>query len=225
MSDKFKAFNFLFLLPLFSLFFFINTVSKLPYIFYYGKMLNNPVEAVITMGLGLRVVYSEWLYIRLLQYYGEKEEGNNFEFGSGNYPLFYPKAIEIAIINPYLKTSVLNSSSSLAFNLKKTSMAKAVLKFSLLYSNDKDYLILLSAIAIYEAKNKIIDKELIIKLYELAKKDDAPVMFIQLTAFLAKQAKEYKIAIELYSLIIERAKDNYYIENAKKQLKNIKEIV
>jgi tetratricopeptide (TPR) repeat protein len=198
-----------------------------PNLLFYGKILKEPVNDIISVSMGLRELYSDILYIRLLQYYGTREEGEGvkFDYGAGEYPLFYEKAKEIAVLNPYFKNAVLNSAGALAFNLNRTHQAISVLKLAMLYDkNNYNYILLLSAIVTAQTKKNIYDTKILNELYEICIKKDSPVMLIQITAFISKKAGKYDMALSLYKLILERSKDKFYIDNAKKQIKLLEQL-
>jgi|GEM_PF-4473757 len=201
--------------------------SKYPSFFCFGKFFENPVNSIMAVSWGLREIYSDWLYIKLLQYYGTRERGEGvyFEWGSGNYPLFYDKAKEIVILNPYFKNAVMSSAGVLAFNLNKYYQGISILKLALLYQSDNyDYMLLLSAIVTFQTKKNIYDEKLINELYEICVRKDVPIMLIQMTAFISKKAGYYDKAIELYSIILNNSKDKFYIENARKQIELIRKV-
>lgn len=196
-----------------------------PEITSFSKILKEPVDAIFALSLGIREAYSDILYIRLLQYYGTNEEGEGvfFDYGSGKYPLFYQKAFEIALINPYFKNAIMTASGALAFNLKRTYQGISILRFALSYDKENyNYILLLSAILTYQSRKNIYDFKLLSELYEISIRNDSPIMLVNITAFLLKNAKKYDMALKLYKIIIERSNDKFYIENAKKQINLIK---
>ncbi|MEF3279589.1 MAG: hypothetical protein K6357_01285 [Elusimicrobiota bacterium] len=202
-------------------------IAFAPLMTSFGKIIENPVENIIFTSLGVKQLYSDILYIRLLQYYGTPEEKMEaFEYGSGEYPLFYPMALNIVATDPYYTNAILTGAGVLAFNLDKTYKAISILRFAMIYDNNNyKYLTLLSAIMIKESRKNLYDKSLLDKLYEVSILEETPVILRQITAFLHKKAGKYDKAIEIYDLILKTSKEKYYIENAKRQIDEIKKMI
>lgn len=204
--------------------FFLNlkTLNKYPPIVYIKNPASNIVETVFALSMGMREVYSDILYIRLLQYYGTKQKGQGvlFDYAGGNYPLFYRQALDIVNVNPYYTNAVLYSVMCLAFGLEETKKAISLLKIALLYDPyNTRYLKILTAVMVKELKNNNYDKEMLDYLYNVGMMDDTPVLLKQTAAFLNKKAGNYVKAYNLYKKILVTTKDEFYIENAKKQIK------
>ncbi len=194
-----------------------------------------PIISITALNFGLRKVGADILFIDLLQYYGtpevpkgakvhEHDDGHGHkhihyegepEFGSGNYPLFYSYAREILFLDPYFKNAVLYSCGALAFNLNRIDQASALLKTAMLYSTDTQYYKMLAAIAAKNSKNR---KDLANILYEIAIKPETPVIIKNSAAWANKQAGAFDRAADIYRLILETTKDEFYIKIAKKNL-------
>lgn len=199
------------------------------------KVSLNPVIELTALSLGLRKIAADLLFIDLLQYYGtpevpegaevhEHDDGHGHvhkhyegepEFGSGEYPLFYPYSREILFLDPYFKNAALYSCGALAFNLKRPNEAIALLKTAMLYSSNDEYYKMLAAIG---AKNAGSNKELAELLYQVAMKPSTPVIIKNSAAFVNRKIGRNDKAMEIYRLILETTHDEFYIRNAKKNL-------
>ncbi|MBP7795333.1 MAG: hypothetical protein KA059_00975 [Elusimicrobiales bacterium] len=204
---------------------FSNSFNDYPTLISLGKLVKDPVENVISISSGLRDIYSDINYIRLLEYYGTPEEGSeNVEYGDGKYPAFYPMSLDIVIENPYYTNAVMTSAGVLGFNLDEVYKAISILKFALIYDrNNYKYITLLSALMIKQSRKKIYDDKLLSDLYNISFEENTPVVIRQASAFLHKEAKKYDRALKLYELIIKTSKEKSYTDNAERQIKLIRE--
>ncbi|PIS46586.1 MAG: hypothetical protein COT17_07840 [Elusimicrobia bacterium CG08_land_8_20_14_0_20_51_18] len=201
---------------------------------------SRPVEYIFSISFGMRRLLADVSFIRLMQYYGTAEihegakkhehcderghchhhyEGEP-EFGKGDYPLFVQMTRDIIFLDPYFKEAVLYSAGSLAFNLNKPDDAVSVLNTALLFTpGDWHYVKLLGAIAQSRLRNKEKIAEF---MYEIAMREDTPVMVKQIAAFLNKKAGRKLKAAEIYGNILKTTKDPFYLDNARRQLEALK---
>jgi tetratricopeptide (TPR) repeat protein len=227
MIISFKRFGIFFFFTagvFFIVIFNFNINLRYPFFLLLGSNVNNPIEKIISVSFGTRNLYSDILYIRFLQYYGTREEGD-WEFGEGRYPLLYSYSKDIVITDPYYTNAVIVCASSLAFGVKRINEAISILRFALSYDKDNiKYIALLSAILTFELKHNIYDLKLLDELYVFAKMNSVPDMIRNIVGFLSKKAKRYDNAIEMYELILKESRDPYYLEIAKKQIEYIDKI-
>jgi hypothetical protein len=142
------------------------------------------------------------------------------DYGSGQYPDFFPMAKHIIDIDPYFKSAVMYSVTSLAFNLQKHESAIALLKIAMMYSKKEwMYPKLLAAIGYSKAKDPQKVAQI---LTMLVWEPDCPTMVKQLVAFLNKKTKNYKTAYAIYLNILNTSKDPFYLENARKEVEKLK---
>ncbi len=191
---------------------------------YLGRYLRDPIEACIFKSIGLKEVYGDLLYIRLLQYYG-KREFNYEDYLGGNYPDMYARSLALAIVAPDYENAIILSSSILAFGLGRTWEAKSVLKIAMLedipqYLKVK-YALLLSAVITYEKNKKnLLDEQTLLLLSEIAMQKEASDMFRNIVAFLCEKAGRIDIARAIYKKIVETSNDEYYRKKASQKLKD-----
>jgi tetratricopeptide (TPR) repeat protein len=209
--------------------------SPYPKLGINSNIISNPVDYIFAVSFGQRKSVSDLLFIRIMQYYGTKEiakgakriahsdghghihyhyEGEG-EFGSGHYPLFYPMTLNLLFLNPYYKEFILYSSASMAFNLNKEEEAISILENALQYYKEIEFYKLLLAIGYSKAKDKVRLAE---ELYPIAMQRETPVIVKNLTAFLNKKANKNREALNIYRLILETTKDEYYIDKARKNI-------
>ncbi len=181
----------------------------------------------LAVNLGMRRIFADIWFVRLMQYYGtpeeEEEEGHvhgphchHFNYGSGRYPDFYPMSVHLLSMDPYFENAVLYASASLAFNLERPEKAVALLKIALTHSPKKwKYLSMLAAIGYSKSRQpeKLADIFL-----DFLKEPDCPTMIKQLAAFLNKKVGNYGRAYFIYKDIFETSRNKYYVKNAKKQM-------
>ncbi|MEW5951579.1 MAG: hypothetical protein GX447_07695 [Elusimicrobia bacterium] len=233
---KTKIFIFLFLSATFALSYAF--VYKYPPLSLYKQNSVMPMTEMISLSFGLRKAGAGILFINLLQYYGtpeipehaeiiEHEDGHGHkhihyegepEFGAGEYPLFYEYSKKILFLDPYFVNAALYSCGALAFNLNRPDQAIALIKTVLSYSKNQDYYKMLAAIA---AKNAGTRKELAEIMYEIALKEDTPVILKNSAAFINKKIGRNDRARDIYKIILKTTKDEFYIKIAEKNLQLI----
>ncbi|HBB66467.1 MAG: hypothetical protein A2X28_09620 [Elusimicrobia bacterium GWA2_56_46] len=175
----------------------------------------------LALSLGFRRLAADVWFIRLMQYYGAPPEmdgssGPEPEFGGGTYPDFLPIARHILALDPYFTNAGLYASASLAFNLSRPAEAVSLLNEALLYHpREWRYVTLLAAIGYSKASDPAKVARLIMPLIM---EPDCPVMLRQLAAFLNKKAGNYRAASLIYKTILETTRDQFYIDNARKEL-------
>ena len=180
----------------------------------------------LALNLGMRRLFADLWFVRLMQYYGTSEDGSSIykpmtkkeanSYGTGKYPYFFSMAEHIIQLDPYFKNAVLYSAACLAFNLNQPEPAIRLLNIALEYlPKEWKYLTMLAAIGYSKAENPA---KVAISLMPLIKEPDCPVLVKQLVAFLNKKAGNYKNAYEIYLNIAETSKDENYVENAIKEL-------
>ena len=180
----------------------------------------------LALNLGMRRLFADIWFVRLMQYYGTSEDGVSiykpmtFEqskaYGGGKYPYFFLMSEHIIQLDPYFKNAVLYSSACLAFNLNQPEHAIKLLNAALEYlPKEWKYLTMLAAIGYSKAKNP---EKVAISLMPLIKEPDCPVLVKQLAAFLNKKAGNYANAYKIYLDIAETSKDEFYVKNAIKEL-------
>jgi hypothetical protein len=180
----------------------------------------------LALNLGMRRLFADLWFVRLMQYYGTSEDGLSIHkpmtknqaklYGTGRYPYFFPMAEHIIQLDPYFKNAVLYSAACLAFNLNQPEPAMRLLNTALEYlPKEWKYLTMLAAIGYSKAENPA---KVASSLMPLIKEADCPVLVKQLVAFLNKKAGNYKNAYKIYLNIAETSKDKNYVENAIKEL-------
>ncbi|MCK5106203.1 MAG: hypothetical protein KAQ76_01465 [Elusimicrobiales bacterium] len=185
---------------------------------------------ILALNLGMRRLFADLWFVRLMQYYGTTEDGVSIykpmskdqaeAYGSGRYPDFFSMAEHIIQLDPYFKNAVLYSAACLAFNLNKPESAIKLLNLALEYlPKEWKYLTMLAAIGYSKAENPT---KVASSLMPLIKESDCPVMVKQLVAFLNKKAGNYANAYKIYLNIAETSKDKYYVENAMEELQKMR---
>ena len=203
-----------------------------------SEVRQSAVEDVMTLALGLRRLAADLWFIRLMQYYGTREAAEGISageaandsghgqpghhchidehFGEGKYPDFLPMARHLLALDPYFTNACLYSATSLAFNMARPEEAIGLLNGALIYRpKEWKYLTLLAAIGYSKAKDPAKVSELIAPLIM---EPDCPVMLRQLAAFLNKKAGNYRAAYRIYTTILNTTKDQFYIDNARKEM-------
>ncbi len=184
----------------------------------------------LALNLGMRRLFADLWFVRLMQYYGTPEDGLSIYkpmtkeqaevYGAGKYPHFFSMAEHIIQLDPYFKNAVLYSAASLAFNLNQPEPAIRLLNLALEYlPKEWKYLTMLAAIGYSKAENP---NKVASSLMPLIKESDCPVMVKQLVAFLNKKAGNYANAYKIYLNIAETSKDESYVKNAIKELQKMK---
>jgi tetratricopeptide (TPR) repeat protein len=161
-----------------------------------------------------------------MQYYGSPEveraragDGDielEPDFGSGKYPEFLSLARHIAALDPYFTNAGLYAAGSLAFNIHRPEEAVSFLNGALVYHpKEWKYVTMLAAIGYSKAKDPAKVAKIIAPLLM---EPDCPVMIRQLAAFLNKKAGNYHDAYLIYKTILETTRDQFYINNARREL-------
>lgn len=246
---KSKTWPFLLLIAALLAFSAYLSASRLP--FYASPEIIKPFRRsywndILAVNFGARRIFADLWFVRLMQYYGTKEniksneyseheethsnnpphgeEGHvhephceHFNYGEGHYPDFYPMAVHIFQLDPYFANAALYASASLAFNLDRPEKAVALLKMALVYTpREWKYLSMLAAIGYSKSKKP----EKVAKVFLRFMEDpDCPTMIKQLAAFLNKKAGEIETAYRIYENIRRTSRDRFYVENAEKQMK------
>ncbi len=198
---------------------------------------------MLALALGARRLFADLWFIRLMQYYGDREFHGEEESGGdhrhhgdhgnsgGNYPLFLPMARHVLEVDPAFTAAGLYGAASLAFNMQRAGEAQELLEYALKYSprgwneatqfrKDKwKYLTMLAAIGYSKAENPATVAE---SIAPLLKDPDCPVMLKQLAAFLNKKAGQYAAAAAIYSDIAATSRDEIYVKNALRELEKLK---
>lgn len=202
------------------------------YITFFKKSL---IGDALALSFGMRRLLADIWFVRLMQYYGTPEPSEHDEhehgphchhgpdYGYGDYPDFFPMAKHIIHIDPYFKSAIIYSVTSLAFNLEKQESAISLLKIAMMYSrNEWAYPKLLAAIGYSKAKEP---QKVAQTLTMLVWEPDCPTMVKQLVAFLNKKIKNYKTAYAIYLNILNTSKDPFYLENARKEIEKLKKMI
>ncbi len=196
------------------------------------EVRQSSVQDALALSLGLRRLAADVWFIRLMQYYGSPEvervrgEDGHFElepdFGSGKYPEFLPLARHVLALDPYFTNAGLYAAGSLAFNLYRPEEAVGFLNGALVYHpREWKYVTLLAAIGYSKAKDPAKVARIIAPLLL---EPDCPVMIRQLAAFLNKKAGNYREAYLIYKTILETTRDQFYIDNARRELAKLEDM-
>ncbi|MCG2726217.1 MAG: hypothetical protein L6420_08215 [Elusimicrobia bacterium] len=183
-------------------------------------------QDILALNLGMRRLFADLWFVRLMQYYGTPEDGVSIykpmtseqakAYGGGKYPDFFLISQHIIQLDPYFKNAVLYSAACLAFNLRQPEYAIRLLNSALEYlPKEWKYLTMLAAIGYSKAENP---EKVASSFMPLIKEADCPVLVKQLAAFLNKKAGNYANAYKIYLDIAETSKDEYYVKNAIKEL-------
>lgn len=214
---------------------------------YIASFKRSLLGDALTLSFGMRRLLADVWFVRLMQYYGTRELSEHDEdgakspwrqrrhtdehhhcqhgadYGYGKYPDFFPMARHIIDIDPYFKSAIMYSVTSLAFNLQKQESAIALLKIAMMYSKKEwMYPRLLAAIGYSKAKDP---QKVAQTLTMLVWEPDCPTMVKQLVAFLNKKTKNYRTAYAIYLNILNTSKDPFYLENARKETEKLKKII
>lgn len=190
----------------------------------------NAAGDMFSLAFGMRRLFSDIWFVRLLQYYGTPELQAEEEaehaghtgphpdqhFGEGKYPEFTARARHVLEIDPGFTAACLYGAGSLAFNLNRPDEAEELLNYGLKYSpKEWKYLNVLAAIGYSKAKNPAA---VAASIAPLLKEPDCPVMLKQLSAFLNKKIGNYAAAAAIYADIAATSHDAFYVNNARKEL-------
>ncbi len=212
---------------------FLTSASPFPPADRIREVRQSSVEDALALALGLRRLAADLWFIRLIQYYGTPElaEGETEaseeayergENGEGQYPDFLPIARHVLALDPYFTNAGLYAAGSLAFNMARPDEAVSLLNGALIYHpKEWKYVKLLAAIGFSKAKDPAKVAELIMPLLM---EPDCPVMIRQLAAFLNKKAGNYRAAYQIYKTILETTRDQFYIDNARKEMAKLEQM-
>ncbi len=192
---------------------------------------DSSTEDMLALNFGIRRLFADLWFVRLMQYYGTPENGEpsvlngdmtleQFRlYGGGRYPRFFPMATHILQLDPYFKNAVLYSAACLAFNLAQPDRAISILNAALVYSpREWKFLTMLAAIGYSKAENP---QKVAQSFMPLIKEDDCPVMIKQLAAFLNKKAENYANAYTIYLDIFRTSKEEHYVKNAEREMRKL----
>jgi len=188
---------------------------------------------MFALAFGMRRLFADLWFVRLMQYYGtpelqpgeeageeHEEPGHHHHHpginGEGKYPEFLARARHVLEIDPGFSAAALYGAGSLAFNMDRPGEAEELLAYALKYSpKEWKYLNVLAAIGYSKAKDPAA---VAASIAPLLKEPDCPVMLKQLSAFLNKKNGNLAAAAAIYADIASTSRDPFYVENARREL-------
>jgi tetratricopeptide (TPR) repeat protein len=185
------------------------------------------MEELAFVGLGMRRQDADLHFIRLLQYYGESEPGEeegpgpHLESGGGNYPEIYPRALRLMELDPYFRYGCLYAAGALAFNLNRPEQAVSLLRAAL--QNDPkawQYHLYLAAVAYKKEREfgKLVD------VLEPALKDPGcPALLKSIVAGIYRKMGMLQKALALYQDIVDHSKDEGLRQASRERIRRILE--
>ncbi|HAT72829.1 MAG TPA: hypothetical protein DCS63_08445 [Elusimicrobia bacterium] len=187
---------------------------------------------MFSLAFGLRRLFADVWFIRLMQYYGtpefcehEEEEPSAHAHhhcginGEGKYPQFLARSRHVVEIDPGFRMAALYGAGSLAFNMGRPAEARELLVYALKYSpREWKYLNVLAAIGYSKAEDPAAVAALIAPIL---KDPDCPVMLKQQAAFLNKKIGNYSAAAAIYADIAATSRDLAYVRNAERELEKL----
>lgn len=192
---------------------------------------------MFSLAFGMRRIFADLWFVRLLQYYGTpefqpgEEAGEEHEEpgthhhhhpginGEGLYPEFLARSRHVLEIDPGFTAAALYGAGSLAFNMNRPGEAEELLAYALKYSpKEWKYLKVLAAIGYSKAKDPAA---VAASIAPLLKEPDCPVMLKQLSAFLNKKNGNYAAAAAIYADIAATSHDQFYVDNARRELERL----
>jgi len=141
----------------------------------------------------------------------------------GKYNEIQSRALHILSLDPYFSYSALYASGALAFNLNRTEEALSVLFYAKQYRpRDWKYDSYIAAIGYSkaDAPDKVADA-----LDNAVREPDCPAMLKQQAAYLNKKLGRLRRAYEIYADIYAHSPDEYYRNNARQQMEQLRKFL
>lgn len=207
----------------------------LPPVSEIREVRRSAAEDAAAVSLGVRRLFADVWFIRLMQYYGTREsvhdarieehhahqhaDGSVCSHGAGwekgNYPEFVPLALHVMELDPYFHSAVLYAAGSLAYNLDKPGEARELLELAIKRApREWRYHSLLAAV-VYNDEDP---GEIVKLLLPVVRQPDCPTMLKNQTAILSMRAGDRATAAEIYRDIAENAPEAEYVERARREL-------
>lgn len=187
------------------------------------------VQSAGLLSMGMRRLAADVELVRLLVYYGTREEEQGHEghdhgwgeagYGGGAYPELGPRARRILALDPGFAYAVQYAAGALAFNLGRPDEALDLL--ALAVERDPKNLVLRSYAAAI-GMSKTGDAKRALTLLEPALADpDCPTMIKSMAAFMHRRLGHKREAARLYLDILETSRDWGYRSTAERHLREL----
>ncbi|MBI2916014.1 MAG: hypothetical protein HYY07_04065 [Elusimicrobia bacterium] len=176
---------------------------------------------------GLRRLTADVAWLSVLQYYGSREkvhEGgekeHHHDYAGGDYPALKKMVLRVIRLDPSLTYAYLYGAGALAFNLNRSQEAVEILEEGI-QSQPKYWRFQLYLGAILYKQRGQFDS--MIRLLENAvTAPDCPTIVKSILANIYKSRGNFARALEIWIGVYEESKDPVYVDQAKKQISDIK---
>jgi len=176
---------------------------------------------------GARRLTADIAWLSVLQYYGshEKDQGgeesHSHEFGGGEYDALKKMVLRVVRLDPSLYYATLYGAGALAFNLNRPNEAMEILEEGIKQNPFYWRFQLYVGAIIYKQKGQL--DNMVHLLENAIRYPDCPTMIKSILANIYRERGNDKRALEIWLDVYESGKDPWYVEQAKKQIEELRQ--